>query len=141
MQHPPPSFEFTPAARAALVRVCARSGPQAIVLSWPAGITYLPARCYRRAEFDVALARFEECAVYADSRGLTLFLNRHVVVDAERTARPRAWPVLRVRSLPEGGDRHESLVPDGGAKASTERLDWMTFSGENQLEHDFNIIW
>ncbi len=104
-------FDFTPAARSALERVCARSGPQVLLLTWPAGVTYLPADQFRPGEFDVALARFEECSVFADSRALTLFQNRSVVVDVDGLARVR--PVLRARTIAghDTTDRHASLLP------------------------------
>lgn len=104
-------FEFTPAARSALERVCAQSGPQVVLLTWPAGVTYLPAHHYRPGEFDVAIERLETCSVFADSRALTLFLNRRIVVDADGLLRTR--PVLRVRTVSgrDAVDRHAPLLP------------------------------
>lgn len=93
-----PDFALTEAARSALSREYARRGPQAVVLSWPSGVTYLPERQFRRGDHDVVLEKFAGCTVYTDSRALALFLDRRVVVDLGSGRRGSPRPVLKART-------------------------------------------
>lgn len=94
-----PGFAITGAARSALRRECERHGPQAVLLSWPSGVTYLPERHFQPGEYDVVLERFAEFTVYTDSRALALFLDRRVVVDLGAVGRFSPRPPLRVRAV------------------------------------------
>jgi hypothetical protein len=89
---------FSPAARSAILNACRRGKRQAVLLSWPAGATYLPQDCYQPGEFDVVVGHVAGCPIYADVRRLALFAERRVLVDAEQPSRTREHPPLRVQA-------------------------------------------
>ncbi len=96
---PESSVAFTAAARSLIAAACQRTGPQVIVLAWPAGATYLPADCYVPSEFDVVITHVSGCPVYADTRRLTMFINRRVEFDADAYTASRPHPPLRARDV------------------------------------------
>ena len=99
---------FSTSARSAIVAACRGGGRQAVLLSWPAGATYLPRECYRQGEFDAVVGHVAGCPIYADVRRLALYADRRVMLDAERNSRGRPHPPLRARVLPSpGGDDEE----------------------------------
>jgi hypothetical protein len=91
---------FSRAARTAIVDACRRGSRQVVVLSWPAGATYLPRDCYQPGAFDVVIGHIAGCPVYADVRRLALFRDQRVLLDAERPTAVRPHPALRARPLP-----------------------------------------
>lgn len=96
-RHTAHRVEFTPAARSAIAAAIEADGPQVVLLSWPAGATYLPSHCYIPDEFDVVLGHIDGCPVYSDARRLSLFTNRHVVLDADDCSTYHPRPPLRAR--------------------------------------------
>lgn len=100
----PRRLVVTAAARRALLRVRREVGSQAVVVSWPAGATYVPATSYVPGEFDVIMGHVARCPIYADIRQLNFYRDRSVVLDAHDT-RFRTHPVLRFRAdrLPAAG--------------------------------------
>jgi hypothetical protein len=91
---------FSRAARTAIQAACRRGRRQAVLLSWPAGATYLPREYYQPGAFDVVVGHVAGCPIYADMRRLELFAERRVLVDAEHLSRSRQHPPLRVRVMP-----------------------------------------
>jgi uncharacterized protein (DUF779 family) len=85
--------------------VCRARGPHAIRLSWPAGVSYLPAKHHAAGPYDVIVGHVAGCPVYADVRQLSLFRERRAVLDA-KTRLPlfsaAGRPVLRLTSAPAG---------------------------------------
>jgi hypothetical protein len=90
-------------ARKALAEIRRSRGPQAVRLSWPAGVTYLPTRHHSASPYDVIIGHVSGCPVYADVRQLTLFRDRRAVLDADHCrplfTSPRR-PLLRLSSAP-----------------------------------------
>jgi hypothetical protein len=86
---------FSDTARAALSAASRRGRLQAVVVSWPAGATYLPADCYRPGPFDVIVGHVAGCPVYVDVRRLELFTDWSVLLDADCAARGGANPPLQ----------------------------------------------
>lgn len=109
--------DFTPAARSVIAAVCWRSGPQVVVLSWPAGAAYLPATCYVPGEFDVVIGHVEGCPIYTDARRLGLFANVRVVLDADPSSLSLPHPPLAAHTLPRWPSAGEE--GDGSAGYST----------------------
>ena len=89
----------TDRARDAMRCVCYAGGPQALVMTWPAGAAYLPVAMFSRGEFDVIIAHIARCPVYADLRQLGLFADRHAVLDVAEAMSWRERPLLRLRSV------------------------------------------
>jgi hypothetical protein len=83
--------------RDAMRWVCHTGGPQALVVTWPAGATYLPAAMFSRGEFDVIIGHVARCPLYDDVRQLGLFVDRHAVLDVAETMNWRGRPLLRLR--------------------------------------------
>jgi hypothetical protein len=75
-------LHVTTYARRVLVEVCRARGPQAILISWPAGVTYLPRVHHSASPYDVIIGHVAGCPVYADVRQLTLYQDRRAVLDA-----------------------------------------------------------
>ena len=94
----------TDRARDAMRWVCHAGGPQALVVTWPAGAAYLPVAMFSRGEFDVIIGHIARCPVYADVRQLGFFADRHAVLDVAETMSWRERPLLRLRSA--CGDSH-----------------------------------
>ncbi len=92
----------TDRARDAIRCLCRASGPQALVVAWPAGVTYLPVGIFSPSEFDVIIGHIACCPVYGDVRQLGFFANRHAVLDLAESMRWREQPLLRLRSAPCG---------------------------------------
>src|SRR2546430_5129559 len=91
----------TDRARDAIRCLCRASGPQALVVAWPA-VTCLPVARFSPSEFDVILGHLAGCPVYADVRQLGSFADTPAVLDL---AEPMRWPerpLLRLRSAPCG---------------------------------------
>ncbi|HKC29692.1 MAG TPA: hypothetical protein VKB75_16875 [Jatrophihabitans sp.] len=104
-----PPVEFTPMARAAIATACQSEGPQVVLLAWPAGATYLPQRCYSPSAFDIVLGDLEASPVYTDARRLSLFVNRHIVIDGEARIPTRTRPWLRVYEMTlDAAERHDT---------------------------------
>src|SRR6266568_3563063 len=102
----------TDRARNAIRCLCRASGPQALVVAWPTGVTYLPVGIFSPSEFDVIIGHIACCPVYADVRQLRFFADRHAVLDLAEPMRWREQPLLRLRSAP-CGDSHQ-VAPDTG---------------------------
>jgi len=92
----------TDRARNAIRCLCRASGPQALVVAWPTGVTYLPVGIFSPSEFDVIIGHIACCPVYADVRQLGFFADRQAVLDLAEPARWREQPLLRLRSAPCG---------------------------------------
>lgn len=89
-------LRVTARARRALARVCAAFGPQAVLLSWPAGAAYLPATTFVPGRYDAIVGHIVRCPIYADVRQLGFYTERSAVLDV-RDALGRGRPVLRLR--------------------------------------------
>jgi hypothetical protein len=89
----------TDRARDAMRCLCHAGGPQALVVTWPAGAAYLPVALFSRGEFDVIIGHIARCPVYADVRQLGFFADRHVVLDVAESMSWRERPLLRLRSV------------------------------------------
>jgi hypothetical protein len=86
----------TTRARLALARVIRTQGPQAFILSWPAGATYLPVAAFQPDGFAVIVGHIAGCPIYADVRQIAFYRDRRAVLDIpDGTVRER--PVLRLR--------------------------------------------
>jgi uncharacterized protein (DUF779 family) len=87
----------TDQARDAIRRLCRAGGPQALVVTWPAGVAYLPVAMFSRSQFDVILGHIARCPVYADLRQIGAFADRHAVLDVAESMEWRERPPLRLR--------------------------------------------
>jgi hypothetical protein len=83
-------------ARMAIRAQVRRAGPQHLRLTWPGGITTLPAAVHGPGPHDVILGHVARCPIYVDVRQLALFRERRVLVDACDPVRPDASPILKV---------------------------------------------
>jgi hypothetical protein len=90
----------TDRARDAIRCLCRAGGPQALVVAWPAGVTYLAVAMFSPSEFDVTIAHIACCPVYADVRQLGFLADRHAVLDLAEPMSGRERPLLRLRSTP-----------------------------------------
>ncbi len=84
-------FSVTDAARDAAARLRRSKGLHVLLVSWPAGVAYMPAAAFRAGAFDRIIAHVENCPVYADIRQLEAYPVK-VVLDAVRggtASRPR----------------------------------------------------
>lgn len=95
----PRRLVVTSAARRAVLRVRREIGPQAVLVSWPAGATYVPERSYVPSTFDVIVGHVARCPIYADIRQLGFYNDRFAVLDVRDTDQ-RHRPILRVRPAP-----------------------------------------
>ncbi len=68
-------------ARKALAEVCRSRGPHAVLISWPAGVAYLPTTHHSAGPYDVIIGHVSGCPVYADVRQLSLYRDRRAVLD------------------------------------------------------------
>jgi uncharacterized protein (DUF779 family) len=92
----------TARARRAVAHVCRAAGRQAVVMSWPAGATYLPADTFVPGAYDIIVAHIAGCAVYADVRQIGFYADRSAVLDVQDGRRSR--PVLHVSCRPAMDD-------------------------------------
>jgi hypothetical protein len=92
-------------ARDAMRWVCHAGGPQALVVTWPAGVAYLPVAMFARGEFEVIIGHVARCPLYADVRQLGFFADRQAVLDVAETMNWREQPLLQLRAAPSG-DSH-----------------------------------
>jgi hypothetical protein len=104
---------FSRAARTAIVAACRRGKRQAVLLSWPAGATYLPSEHYQPSKFDVVVRHIAGCPVYVDVRRLALFRNQSVLLDVEQASRSHPHPALWARPIPSS-PQPEGQDPSGG---------------------------
>ena len=105
---------FSRAARTAIVAACRRGKRQAVLLSWPAGATYLPREYYQPSKFDVVVRHIAGCPVYVDVRRLALFRNQSVLLDVEQANRSHPHPALWARAIPSS-PQPPSHDPSGGS--------------------------
>lgn len=86
-------------ARKTMAELRRQRGPHTVLVSWPAGVAYLPSTHHSASPYDVIIGHVSGCPVYSDVRQLGLFRDRRVVLDAaaRRTlfTGPRR-PVLRL---------------------------------------------
>ena len=102
----------TDQARDAIRCLSRAGGLQALVVTWPGGVAYLPAAMFSRSQFDVILGHVARCPVYADVRQLGAFTDRHAVLDLAESMQWRERPLLRLRSTP-CGHSHRAAPPAG----------------------------
>ena len=88
-------FSVTPAAHAAARRLRRAKGDQAMVLSWPAGVAYMPVEAFHAGRFDAIIGHVARCPVYADIRQVSSY-PCHLVLDVARGGSD-VRPALQVR--------------------------------------------
>lgn len=89
----------TARARAAARKLVTSAGPQHLLLTWPGGVTALPAGVHVPGEFSVIIGHVARCPVYADVRQLALFRERKMVVDAPDSMPSARRPMLRMLAV------------------------------------------
>jgi uncharacterized protein (DUF779 family) len=94
-------LEVTGRARRAFARLRRDDGPQALLLSWPSGVTSLPARLFKPGTFDVIVGHISGCPIHADLRQLAYYRDRSAVLDVLRSTR-RTRPLARLRPPTDG---------------------------------------
>lgn len=87
---------ITARARAAARRLVSSAGPQHLLLTWPGGVTAMPAGVHVPGEFSVIIGHVARCPVYADVRQLALFRERQMMVDAPESTPAARRPLLRM---------------------------------------------
>lgn len=88
----------TARARRVLGRLRRDCGPHALLLSWPGGVTCLPAAMFVPSMFDVIVGHVAGCPIHADLRQLACYRDRRAVLDVLNPAR-RAHPVVSLRPV------------------------------------------
>jgi hypothetical protein len=114
---------FTFAARRALAAVCRRDGQQALVLAWPAGVSYLPHRQYVPQAFDVILGHVVGCPIYVDTRRLALFRDQHIVLDTCPGAHRVQHPTLAAWRAPAHEPGQDTAATGIAAAVDSVRTD------------------
>jgi uncharacterized protein (DUF779 family) len=95
----------TDRARRVLGRLRRDYGPQALLLSWPGGVTCLPAAMFVPSTFDVIVGHIAGCPIHADLRQLACYRDRRAILDVLNPSR-RSHPVVSLRPLFAG--RHDA---------------------------------
>lgn len=101
----------TDRARRALVRLCHDHGQQALLLSWPGGAATIPLEHYSPGHFDVIIGHVASCPIYVDVRQLGSTPIRSAVLDVDRSAWRRDWPLLRLKRERGGLARSNRAAP------------------------------
>ena len=83
-------------ARAALRKHVRATGPQHLVVTWPAGVTSVPAPVHEPGPHEVIVGHVARCPIYADLRQLALFRQRRQVLDLPLPPRAPRRPVFRL---------------------------------------------
>lgn len=87
-------------ARVGLRRLVAQAGAQHLVVSWPAGVTAVPAAGRVPGPYEVIVGHVAGCPMYADLRQLALFRRRRVLIDLPEPAQGRQRPLFHLISAP-----------------------------------------
>jgi uncharacterized protein (DUF779 family) len=95
--HPAGRLLVTAQARRVLRRLRRDEGPQALLLSWPGGVTCLPAAIFEPSMFDVIVGHVAGCPIHADLRQLACYRDRRAVLDVLNPGRRAAHPVVSLR--------------------------------------------
>jgi uncharacterized protein (DUF779 family) len=86
-------------ARRALRDLVAASGPQHVIVCWPAGATTLPATMHLVGPHEAVVGHVAGCPIYVDLRQVCLFRNRQALLDVPEPARHNCRPRLRLRTV------------------------------------------
>jgi len=87
-------FSATPDAQRAAEKLRSVAGHQVMLVSWPAGVAYMPAATFEAGHYDRIIGHVARCPVYADVRQLAYY-EGNVVLDVDRGG-PVERPKLRV---------------------------------------------
>jgi uncharacterized protein (DUF779 family) len=98
-------------ARKAMAELRRQRGPHTVLVSWPAGVAYLPSTHHSVSPYDVIIGHVSGCPVYADVRQLGLFRDRRVVLDAHARRTLFTTPRRPVLRLSPATSRETSGVP------------------------------
>jgi hypothetical protein len=85
-------------ARRALRDLVAQSGPQHVIVSWPAGATTLPATMHTVSPHEAIVGHVAGCPIFVDVRQVSLFRNRRGLLDVPVPSRHHCRPLLRLQT-------------------------------------------
>jgi hypothetical protein len=91
-------LHVTVRARRALRDLVAESGPQHVIVAWPAGATTLPAAMHTVSPHEAIVGHVAGCPIFVDVRQVSLFRNRRGLLDVPVPSRHHCRPLLRLQT-------------------------------------------